>query len=82
LDVFYVRYSTLLHLPPLGGCGDRTQDCCDFGDREMRMGNKELRLKIGERGRETRNRDLRLARMGDKEQRRKIGEDGRQGTET
>ncbi len=33
---FYVRYSTLLHLPPLrfhcvGGCSDRTQDCCDFG---------------------------------------------------
>ncbi len=33
---FYVRYSTLLHLPPLrfhcvGGCWDRTQDCCDFG---------------------------------------------------
>ncbi len=29
---FYVRYSTLLHLPPLrfhcvGGCWDRTQDC-------------------------------------------------------
>jgi hypothetical protein len=34
--VFYVRYSTLLHLPPLrfqcvGGCRDRTQDCCDSG---------------------------------------------------
>jgi hypothetical protein len=33
---FNVRYSTLLHLPPLrlhcvGGCRDRTQDCCDFG---------------------------------------------------
>jgi hypothetical protein len=33
---FYVLYSTLLHLPPLrfrcvGGCWDRTQDCCDFG---------------------------------------------------
>ncbi len=34
---FSVRYSTLLHLPPLrfhcvgGGCWDRTQDCCDFG---------------------------------------------------
>jgi hypothetical protein len=30
----YVLYSTLLHLPPihcLGGCWDRTQDCCDFG---------------------------------------------------
>jgi hypothetical protein len=31
-----VRYSTLLHLPLLrfhcvGGCQDRTQDCCDFG---------------------------------------------------
>jgi hypothetical protein len=29
---FYVRYSRLLHLPPLrfhcvGGCWDRTQDC-------------------------------------------------------
>ncbi len=33
---FYVLQSTLLHLPPLwfycvGGCRDRTQDCCDFG---------------------------------------------------
>ncbi len=33
---FYVRYSTLLHLPPLRfhcveGCWDRTQDGCDFG---------------------------------------------------
>jgi hypothetical protein len=33
---FYVRYSTLLHLPPLrfhcvGGCWDIIQDCCDFG---------------------------------------------------
>jgi hypothetical protein len=32
----YVLYSTLLHLPPLkfhcvGGCCDRTQDCCDIG---------------------------------------------------
>jgi hypothetical protein len=32
---FYVLYSTLLHLPRLrfyyiGGCWDRTQDCCDF----------------------------------------------------
>jgi hypothetical protein len=32
---FYVRYSTLLHLPPLrfhcvGGCWDWTQDCCDL----------------------------------------------------
>jgi hypothetical protein len=30
----YVRYSTLSHLPPLscvGGCWDRTQDCCYFG---------------------------------------------------
>ncbi len=32
----YVRYSTMLHLPPfrfhcVGGCWDRTQDCCDFG---------------------------------------------------
>ncbi len=31
---FYVRCSTLLHLPPLrlhcvGGCWDRAQDCCD-----------------------------------------------------
>jgi hypothetical protein len=36
LSMFYVLYSTLLHLPPLrfhcvGGCWDRTQDCCDFG---------------------------------------------------
>jgi hypothetical protein len=38
LDVFfsfYVRYSTLLYQPPLrfdcvGGCWDKTQDCCDF----------------------------------------------------
>ncbi len=34
--IFYVLYSTLLHLPPLrfhgvGRCWDRTQDCCDFG---------------------------------------------------
>jgi hypothetical protein len=33
---YYVRYSTLLHLPPLrfhyvGGCWDRTQDSCDYG---------------------------------------------------
>jgi hypothetical protein len=33
---FYVRYSTLLHLPPLRfhcvkGCWDLTQDYCDFG---------------------------------------------------
>ncbi len=32
-DFFYVLNSTLLHLPPLrfhcvGGCCDRTQDCC------------------------------------------------------
>jgi hypothetical protein len=36
LDFFNALYSTLLHLPPLkfyfvGGCWDRTQDCCDFG---------------------------------------------------
>ncbi len=31
-----------------------------FGDRERRMGNKEQRLKIGERGREKRIRDVRL----------------------
>jgi hypothetical protein len=34
---FYVRYSTPLLLPPIifhcvGGCWDRTQDCCDFGN--------------------------------------------------
>jgi hypothetical protein len=33
---FLCTLSTLLHLPPLrfhcvGGCWDRTQDCCDFG---------------------------------------------------
>ncbi len=33
---FYVRYSALLHLPPLrflcvGRCWDRTQDSCDYG---------------------------------------------------
>ncbi len=33
---FYVRYSTLLHLPPLrlhcvGRCWDRTQDSCNYG---------------------------------------------------
>ncbi len=33
---FYVLYSILLHLPPLrfhcvGGCWDRTQECCYFG---------------------------------------------------
>ncbi len=33
---FNVSYSTLLNLPPLrlhcvGGCWDRTQDCCNFG---------------------------------------------------
>jgi len=33
---FYVRYSTLLNLPPLrfhcvGGCWDRIQDSCDYG---------------------------------------------------
>jgi hypothetical protein len=35
LWIFYVDYSTLLHLPPLrfhcvGGYWDRTHDCCDF----------------------------------------------------
>ncbi len=35
-DSFYALYSTLLHLPPIrfhcvGGCWNRTQDCCDFG---------------------------------------------------
>jgi hypothetical protein len=39
-------------------------------DRERRMGNKEQRLKIGERGREIRNRDIRLGT-----------ENSRQGTE-
>ncbi len=34
--IFYVLYSTLIHLPPLrfhcvGGCRNRTQDCCDYG---------------------------------------------------
>ncbi len=34
-DLFYVRYLTLLHLPPLrfhcvGGCWARTQDSCDY----------------------------------------------------
>jgi hypothetical protein len=34
---FYIRCSKLLHLPPLslqcvGGCRDRNQDCCDFGN--------------------------------------------------
>jgi len=34
--LFCVRYSILIHLPPplrfhcVGGCRDRTQDCCDF----------------------------------------------------
>jgi hypothetical protein len=41
-----------------------------LGDRERRMGNKEQRLKIGEKGRDTRNRDVRLGT-----------EDRRQGTE-
>jgi hypothetical protein len=36
LNFFYVRYSTLLHLPPLrfhcvGECWNRTQDCYDLG---------------------------------------------------
>jgi hypothetical protein len=36
LFIFYVRYSTLLHLPPLrfhcvGGYWDQTQDSCDYG---------------------------------------------------
>jgi hypothetical protein len=35
-EFFCFLYLTLLHLPPLrfrcvGGCWDRTQDCCDFG---------------------------------------------------
>jgi hypothetical protein len=29
--IYCVRYSTLLHLLPLGGCWDRTQDNCDYG---------------------------------------------------
>ncbi len=34
--VIFLRYPTLLHLPPLrfhhvGGCWDRTQDSCDYG---------------------------------------------------
>jgi hypothetical protein len=37
---FYVRYSTLLHLPLLrfhcvGGCWDRTQECCDVVDSQL-----------------------------------------------
>ncbi len=37
LEFFYVMYSKQLHLRPLrfhcvGGCWDRTQDCCDFGN--------------------------------------------------
>ncbi len=36
LLIFYVLYLTLLHLPPprfhcVGGCWDRTQDCCAYG---------------------------------------------------
>ncbi len=45
---FYVRSSTLLHLLPLrfhcvGGCWDRTQDCCDFGI-DSRRSNLEVDL--------------------------------------
>ncbi len=34
--IFFLSIYRLLHLPPLrfhgvGGCWDRTQDCCDFG---------------------------------------------------
>ncbi len=39
---FYVRSLTLLHLAPLrfscvGGCWDRTRDCCDFGIDSQRL---------------------------------------------
>ncbi len=41
-DFSYVLHSTLLHLPPLrihcvGGCWERSQDCCDF-----RIGSQKL----------------------------------------
>ncbi len=42
--IFKVLYLTLLYLPPLrfhcvGGCWDRTQDCCDFG-----IGSSDARI--------------------------------------
>jgi hypothetical protein len=35
-QIFKIRYSTLLHLPPIrfhciGGCWERAYDCSDFG---------------------------------------------------
>ncbi len=46
---FKALYSTLLHLPPLrfhcvGGCWDRTLDCCDFG---IGIENISVRLRKG-----------------------------------
>jgi hypothetical protein len=46
--VFYVRYSTLLHLQPFrfhsaGGCWDRTQDC-DFGIDNQTLQSPRLDL--------------------------------------
>jgi hypothetical protein len=46
----YVRYSKLLHLPPLrfhcvGGGWDRTQDCCDdFGIDRIIIEQKSIDL--------------------------------------
>ncbi len=41
---FYVRYSTMFHLPPLrfhcvGGCWDRTKDSCDYTALTIRSSN-------------------------------------------
>jgi hypothetical protein len=56
-----------------------------LGERERRKGNKKQRQKIGERGRETRNRDVRLGTEDRRQLRnryvREKTEDGRQGTE-
>ncbi len=49
---FFIRYSTLLHLPPLrfhcvGGCWDRTQDCCNFGiDSQTLCSNHSARSHV------------------------------------
>jgi hypothetical protein len=46
--IFKVIFSTLIHLPPLrihcvGGCWDRTQDCCDFSFDSQKLSSVLVR---------------------------------------
>ncbi len=51
--IFFVLYSTLLNLPPLrfccvGGCWDRTQECCDFGIGSQTLYHSETSSTLGQ----------------------------------